>query len=262
MSSYTEKEIIAVAIKVVEEAGELSTTELKKILIEEMSPDGSDLEILKGRRDTKFHQKVGNIVSHRSSNDLLKYFEYRSEGRNGFLRSKSVSIQIKNETVESGISEKSSTEREIKKRREKKRRFTARKVDFEKINRGNRELGLLGEQFVLELEIQKLPSELAQKVRHVSVVDGDGTGYDILSYRVDGTPSFLEVKTTTGPKTTPFFLSENERIFIEEYRESAEIIRVYEFDRELKTGKVLRLGGDKFLKSVNLKPISYKAEII
>ena len=40
-------------------------------------------------------------------------------------------------------------------------------------------------------------------------LDGDGAGYDILSFETDGTERFLEVKTTVGYERTPFFISPN-----------------------------------------------------
>ena len=86
MSFYTEQEIMEVAIKVIEEYGELNTTELKEILNDIMQPDGEDLIINKNRNDTKFDQKVRNMISHRDNNDLYKYFEYRKDGRVGNLK--------------------------------------------------------------------------------------------------------------------------------------------------------------------------------
>ncbi len=41
---------------------------------------------------------------------------------------------------------------------------------------------------------------LAEKVRHVSQLQGDGAGYDIESYSLDGTIKYVEVKTTKGSR--------------------------------------------------------------
>jgi Domain of unknown function (DUF3883) len=41
-------------------------------------------------------------------------------------------------------------------------------------------------------------ADLAAKARHVSQIEGDGAGYDIESFEIDGTPKFIEVKTTRG----------------------------------------------------------------
>lgn len=251
MSNYTEKEILAVAIKILEETGEMTTTELKEALLDEMNPSGNDLEINLNRNDTKFEQKVRNMVSHRDHNELLKYCEYERSGRNGILRSKSVT-KIEREENQKKV---------IQKRKERKRKFRARRVNFDELNMRNKQIGLKGEEFVLQLEKEKLNPELSEKVIHVSIEEGDGAGYDILSYDATGKPRFLEVKTTTGAKETPFYLSENEKAFIEEYGEEAEIVRVYHFNEKTGTGDIYRINGNDFLKLVNLQSIAYKVTL-
>lgn len=248
MSNYTEKEIISVSIKLIEEAGEMTTTELKESLHIEMKPSGNDLEILQGRKDTKFDQKVRNMVSHRKNNDLLIYFDYRREGSNGVLTSKSI--------------EKSSGEKLVEERKRKAKTFRASKVNFDEVNARNKEIGLLGEKYVISLEKSSLPVEYANKVVHTSVDEGDGTGYDILSYHLDGTVKFIEVKTTTGSLKTPFYLSENERLFLEMFKDDMEIARVYDFDIVKQEGKVKRIKGVDFLTSVEMQPIAYKVKLI
>jgi Domain of unknown function (DUF3883) len=44
----------------------------------------------------------------------------------------------------------------------------------------------------------------------VSDEDGDGAGYDILSYERGGKERLIEVKTTNGAAKTPFFITRNE----------------------------------------------------
>lgn len=71
MSCYTEKEIGYQAIEVVKKHPGIKTSELIIKLTEIMKPDGEDLEILEKRKDTKFSQKVRNLVSHKSlENDI------------------------------------------------------------------------------------------------------------------------------------------------------------------------------------------------
>ncbi|OLO37034.1 hypothetical protein BTR23_14710 [Alkalihalophilus pseudofirmus] len=132
-------------------------------------------------------------------------------------------------------------------------------MNFDELNMRNKEIGYKGEKFVLKLEKEQLSSDLAEKIIHVSIEEGDGAGYDILSYDSSGKPKFLEVKTTTGPKETPFYLTENEKAFFEEYKEEVEIVRVYDFDVETGTGEIYKLRGEDFFKKVNLQPIAYKA---
>ena len=79
----------------------------------------------------------------------------------------------------------------------------------------NRALGKAGEKFVLELEQKKLKGQdrgdLAGKVRWISELEGDGAGFDILSYDASGNERLIEVKTTNGGAKTPFYLTRNER---------------------------------------------------
>ncbi len=78
----------------------------------------------------------------------------------------------------------------------------------------NRALGREGEKFVLRLEKEKLARidrhDLADKVRWIADEEGDGAGFDILSFAPTGKEKLIEVKTTNGGARTPFFLSRNE----------------------------------------------------
>ena len=78
----------------------------------------------------------------------------------------------------------------------------------------NRELGLAGEQFVINFERARLLSikreVLASQIQHVSKLRGDGDGFDVLSFEDDGAERLIEVKTTKYGRETPFFLSRNE----------------------------------------------------
>ena len=90
-----------------------------------------------------------------------------------------------------------------------------RKFDPAKQDARNRALGKQGEERIFLSEQIRLRAanryNLAKKVRWVSEVEGDGAGYDILSFDISGEERLLEVKTTLGQQTTPFYLSENER---------------------------------------------------
>src|ERR1700735_5095932 len=76
----------------------------------------------------------------------------------------------------------------------------------------NRKLGLAGEEFVVGTERERLllarKGELAQKVTWVSNYQGDGLGYDIVSFTEAGAEIHIEVRTTKGSIGTPFFISE------------------------------------------------------
>lgn len=108
-----------------------------------------------------------------------------------------------------------------------------RKFDPAERDARNRKLGKQGEGLALEHELARLKQagrdDLARKVEWTSEVRGDGAGYDIRSFDIDGTDRLIEVKTTNGPAKTPFFLSENERAFSEERPEAFRLLRLYQF---------------------------------
>src|SRR5262249_22570237 len=97
----------------------------------------------------------------------------------------------------------------------------------------NRSLGKAGEEFVLKVERKKLSNlelpDLARKVRWVAQEDGDGAGYDILSFDRSGRERLVEVKTTNGAARTPFFLTRNEYEVANAYAESWQLYRVHLF---------------------------------
>ncbi|MDF1735661.1 MAG: DUF3883 domain-containing protein [Minwuia sp.] len=123
----------------------------------------------------------------------------------------------------------------------------------------NRELGRLGEAKVLEDERARLKlfgrDDLARKVQWTSQELGDGAGYDIRSFDARGRERLLEVKTTTGTRTTPFFISENEFSFSEERPDAFRLVRLYQFGHE-PGGFELK---PPLEKAVNLKPTNYRA---
>lgn len=67
MTQYTERELVlpALALLDLSPAG-LTTSDLIRELTVILKPDGQDAEILAGRNDTYFSQKVRNLVSHRT----------------------------------------------------------------------------------------------------------------------------------------------------------------------------------------------------
>jgi hypothetical protein len=61
----------------------ISTTNLQRCLRDLLHPSGEDLEILKGRRDDKFSQKVRNLRSHETL-ESLGFATYESRSKNGY----------------------------------------------------------------------------------------------------------------------------------------------------------------------------------
>lgn len=59
----------------------------------------------------------------------------------------------------------------------------------------------------------------------------DASGFDILSFEVDGRERLIEVKTTRYGKHTPFFISRNEVRTSETYSAQYALYRLFQFRR-------------------------------
>jgi hypothetical protein len=107
------------------------------------------------------------------------------------------------------------------------------KRDYLEREARNRSLGTAGEKFILEFERWRLAQlgvgQLADRVKHVAESEGDGLGYDVLSFEADGRERFIEVKTTAFSESTPFFVTDNEVKFARSEPEKFKLCRVYEF---------------------------------
>lgn len=84
----TERQILTETVNLLRYTGQLSIKQLREKLKETMELSEEDLQINKGRSDTKFDQKVRNLISHRKSNGLIDYCEYKKIGKEGFLKLK------------------------------------------------------------------------------------------------------------------------------------------------------------------------------
>lgn len=131
-------------------------------------------------------------------------------------------------------------------------------VDFVRREGELREIGLAGEKFVLDLERRRLTNagraDLAERVEHVSVSEGDGLGYDIRSFDVEGGTKYVEVKTTSGGLSTPFLLTANELSFAASAGDRYELHRVVEWGR---APKVYVLPSAN-LRSLRVVPTEYR----
>src|ERR1700681_3219252 len=134
------------------------------------------------------------------------------------------------------------------------RKFNPVERDFR-----NRKLGREGEELVLHFERERLKqrdrSDLANKIRWISEEDGDGAGYDILSFDEKGKERFLEVKTTVGSDTTPFYITRNELSLSSERPDAFRLCRVFEFSSQPRMFELV----PPLEKLVHLSPLSYEA---
>ena len=77
-SRVREDELVIPALRHLKAApgGFLKTSDLIAKLEAEFAPEGEDADILDGRNDTKFSQKVRNLVSHRNTSGSMSSLSY------------------------------------------------------------------------------------------------------------------------------------------------------------------------------------------
>lgn len=136
------------------------------------------------------------------------------------------------------------------------------KRDYVERESRNRSLGEAGELLVMNYEAHRLRRDgkprLAEKIDHVSRTKGDGLGYDVLSYELDGRERFIEVKTTAFAETTPFFISANEVRFSEEFAAQFHLYRLFAFRDD---PKMFQIAGS-IRSSCRLDPANYRARVL
>lgn len=235
--------------------GELNTTEVKNLLHTVLSFDAEDNTPSVTRNEVLIIQRIGNIVAHQT--ETVKTYD------EGFVLDKS-SRPAKFSLI-NPISQSVIQPAEVSIIKEKTKRFIARKIDWEKARDRNNEIGDQGEEFALEFEIDRLIEILSidrtiatQNVQHLSRLQGDGLGYDISSINDDGSPRYIEVKTTSGGFNQPFYMSKNEKNFFEEYGDSAFIYRVYNFNRETRRGDVTIITQNELFTNFNFDTITWQ----
>lgn len=136
-----------------------------------------------------------------------------------------------------------------------------RHVNYLEQEARNRSLGRAGEEFALEVEHRRLweagRKDLADRIEHVAATQGDGLGYDILSFEENGRERLIEVKTTAFGQMIPFFATQNEVKVSEAHRDQFVVYRVFKF-RE--APRLFFLHGS-LRESCILDPVQYRASI-
>lgn len=215
------------------------------------------------------YQYLGKIkyLTHDTSREQPVHFKWQLLDWDYVIPSQNLEEKIvattANEPQQEGLIPSETPPSKVNGSEEKKPSFNTRtKPDYAAQDVLNRELGLAGELLVLEYEKQRLidagRKDLADKVIHTSVVEGDGAGYDIRSYCAEsGDVLYIEVKTTRGKKSSPFFMSENEKCFAETHKGSYQLLRVYEFNKECNSGSFYCVNEQK-LEELQFRPTQYR----
>lgn len=133
--------------------------------------------------------------------------------------------------------------------------------DYIELQKIQEEIGKAGELFVYNYEmecVKKYNLPESKKVRWVSRDEGDGLGYDILSYDKQGNEIFIEVKTTLNKEKTGFYITANELLKSEQEKENYYLYRVYNYDMEKKEGEISVSRGS--LRKFCIMPQLYKVD--
>lgn len=108
-------------------------------------------------------------------------------------------------------------------------------VDYQQLEAQRRDLGAAGELAIIAYEQRILRAaghqKLAERVEHVALTQGDGTGYDILSFEPSGKEKFIEVKTTRSFMQLPFLVTRNEVSFSGESQDQFHLYRLFQFGK-------------------------------
>lgn len=250
---HSETEIRKAIRPLLDKYGELNTSEIKLHLEEVLTYDDDDKISSSSRNEIMIKQRIGNIVAHQQET-VKEYTE-------GFLVDKKYK-PAKFIAIEGiGKNKKALSNSEITKRKNSSHIFTGRKIDWSKKRERDADIGNMGEEFVYEYEqerVNKFDPSSVSRVLHLSILQGDGLGYDISSVNDDGSTRRIEVKTTSGGVDIPFYMSKNEKLFFETYKDDgAFIYRVYDFDRNTRRGKIEIITANALLNDYNFDPVTF-----
>jgi hypothetical protein len=146
------------------------------------------------------------------------------------------------------------------------REFRLVPVDYEARDRKNRALGKIGERLVLEQQREFLKengrTDLAAKVEAVCWTIGEGLGYDIKSFDASTEEEIhIEVKTTTGPAETPFYMSASEVNYGRSCKAKYKLYRVYSYAENKHHIPFFVLDSPFAAEKLNLAPVTYRVRL-
>ena len=141
--------------------------------------------------------------------------------------------------------------------------LAGRTVNFRQRESENKRIGDLGELWVVRHEKTKLEEKgkkgLVKKIKHAAKDEGDGLGYDILSFSPDGQKKYIEVKTTKGPKNTTFYLTRNELERSRMEKDNFYLYRVYNYNEQTDEADLLIIQGG--LENLCTVPLTFKVDL-
>lgn len=136
-----------------------------------------------------------------------------------------------------------------------------RKIDWEEVNKTRQITGMKGEEIAMQMEKEYLRSinrnDLSDKVKHVSKEDGDGFGYDILSFFPNEQEKYIEVKSTVKSNTNYFNISKKELDFMRSNKNSTYVYRIFNVNENDEIPTLEIITAETVLKSDQIIPTQY-----
>ena len=133
-------------------------------------------------------------------------------------------------------------------------------MDFKKMFEENDGTGVMGEKIALELEKRRLQEagrpDLAAKIYLTRDKQGNTAPFDILSYDIDGSEKYIEVKSTTTRDCYRFYISQREINFCKQNVDHYLIYRIFALNKETNEYKYFTITNP--LDYCSLKPITYE----
>lgn len=120
-------------------------------------------------------------------------------------------------------------------------------------------LGDRGEQIVVEAEKLRLEATPFSEAVSGSASEDANAGFDVLSFEEDGTPIYIEVKTTSYSEIAPFYMSRKELAFLKRCLQDGQayqLHRVYDLDDEDRY-KVRVLSAEELLRDYEFVPSTF-----
>lgn len=245
--AHTEYEIRRIAKQLLDKYGQLNTSELENLIFDIGIPDKDDLRKSKTRNgEPMLRQIIRNVVVHQTEK-IQQYPE-------GFIIDKTKKPAIWNDAFGKDDLKQFDTNI-IKARREEYKNKLKKggfKINWDEKNKVNNAVGIAGEDFVMQEQIDyvnSISTNLISRVIHSSLTD-DSLGYDILSIDDMGMPLYIEVKTTTGDLKTAFYMSKKEKDFLCN-NPRVFLFRVYDFNINNKHGLIKKYRGEDLDKTFN-----------